>query len=488
MKGFCPKLFLLLLLPLLLCFAPGNKQLQTETDKLNTDPDLSSGSWSLYVITADSGTVLANVNAARSHTPASTLKIFTTAAALHLLGTEYRYETVLEYSGSFDSLSGKISGNLYIRGSGDPTLDSRYFSNAGDSTQLERWAAALYKKGVRSIEGAAVADASAFGGTPVPDGWTWGDLGQYYGAQSSALTWHDNSYSLFYNTTADTAKLMRTMPVPEAATLVSQVSTGGSRDEAFVYGAPYGNVHYIRGRIPAAAQNYEVEAALPDPALQCAAEFTRTLEKQGINVKAAPSTIRLQEMAGVKNNSTRKKILATQSPKLSEIIYWTNLKSDNVYAEQLLRTIGLVKGNGGTVEDGTAAVVNFWKQQGINTKGMFINDGSGLSRSNAVTTQQQAEALRIITQWPKKEYEAFKRSLPVAGKSGSLASLCKGSFAENNLMAKSGYITRARGYTGYVKTRSGKLVCFSLLANNYTCTATEMKKKLERILIAIAEL
>ncbi|MGL5890425.1 MAG: D-alanyl-D-alanine carboxypeptidase, partial [Bacteroidia bacterium] len=158
------------------------------------------------------------------------------------------------------------------------------------------------------------------------------------------------------------------------------------------------------------------------------------------------------------------------------------------YAEQLLRTIGFVKGKSGRTEDGAAVVMNFWKQQGIDTKGMFMNDGSGLSRSDAVTTRQQSEALRIITKWPKKEYEAFKHSLPVAGKSGSLASLCKGSFAENNLIAKSGYITRARGYTGYVKTRSGKLVCFSLLANNYTCTATEMKKKLEKILVAVAEI
>ncbi|MGL5888379.1 MAG: D-alanyl-D-alanine carboxypeptidase, partial [Bacteroidia bacterium] len=263
MKVFRTEL-LLLLLPLFLFFAPVNKQLQTEIDKLNADPDLSSGSWSLYVVTADSGKVLADVNASRSHTPASTMKIFTTAAALHLLGTEYRYETVLEYSGTFDSLSGKISGNLFIRGSGDPTLDSRYFRKDGDSTQLERWAAALYKKGVRSIAGAAVADASAFGGNPMPDGWTWGDMGQYYGAQSGALCWHDNSYSLFYTSAADTAKLIRTQPAPEGTTLVSHVSAGGSRDEAFVYGAPFGNVQYIHGRSPAAQKEYEVEAALPD--------------------------------------------------------------------------------------------------------------------------------------------------------------------------------------------------------------------------------
>jgi serine-type D-Ala-D-Ala carboxypeptidase/endopeptidase (penicillin-binding protein 4) len=475
------RLWWLPLAVVLMYFAPPAK-LQTEINALNNDADLSTGSWTLCAITADSGKVLADVNANKVHTPASTLKIFTTAAALSMLGADYRYETVLEHTGSFDSVAGRITGNLCIKGCGDPTLDSKHFRKDGDSTQLQRWAAALYKKGIRSIGGAVVADASAFADNPLPDGWTWGDMGQYYGATSGALCWHDNSYSLYFSSTTDSVKLTHTAPVPGQLSIITDLKTGGTRDDAYVYGAPLGNVHLVRGRIPAQAKDFEVEAALPDPALQCAAEFTRALQAQGITVAALPQKQTKPAL------EIRRKIHSTFSPRLSEIIQRTNLKSDNVYAEQLLRTISYVKTKKGSTEDGTALVTQFWKQQGVNTKGLFMTDGSGLSRSNAVTAMQQAQALRIISRWPKKQYEAFRNSLPVAGKSGSLASLCKGTAAENNLTAKSGYITRARGYAGYVTTRSGKLICFSLLANNYTCTATEMKKKLERVMIALAEL
>lgn len=113
-------------------------------------------------------------------------------------------------------------------------------------------------------------------------------------------------------------------------------------------------------------------------------------------------------------------------------------------------------------------------------------DGSGLSRSNLVTTKQQAMILYKISKMPW--FGEFDSSLPVAGKEGSMSSLCKGTCAENNMRAKTGYINRARGYAGYVKTKSGRNVCFSILANNYTCTPTEMKKKLEKVLVAIAEM
>ena len=82
----------------------------------------------------------------------------------------------------------------------------------------------------------------------------------------------------------------------------------------------------------------------------------------------------------------------------------------------------------------------------------------------------------------------INNSFPIAGKNSSLANLCKGTFAENNLRAKSGYINRARGYAGYVKSKSGKDLCFTVLFNNYNCTASEAKQKIEKLLIAIAEL
>ena len=146
----------------------------------------------------------------------------------------------------------------------------------------------------------------------------------------------------------------------------------------------------------------------------------------------------------------------------------------------------MLKGSGGTTEAGIEVVKNYWKSLGVNLDGLNMTDGSGLSRSNGITTLIQTNILQKASK--QKWYPYFLKSLPVAGKSGSMSNLCKGTLAENNLQAKTGYINRARGYAGYVKTKSGKLLCFSLLANNYSCSATEMKKRLERLLVAMGNL
>jgi D-alanyl-D-alanine carboxypeptidase/D-alanyl-D-alanine-endopeptidase (penicillin-binding protein 4) len=114
-------------------------------------------------------------------------------------------------------------------------------------------------------------------------------------------------------------------------------------------------------------------------------------------------------------------------------------------------------------------------------------DGSGLSRANTITTSVQASILSKIYN-DSLIYTAFNNSLPIAGKNGSMASLCKGTFAENNMRAKTGYINRARGYCGYVKTKSGKELAFSVLFNNYDCSPKEMKLKIEKLLVAMVDL
>ena len=190
-----------------------------------------------------------------------------------------------------------------------------------------------------------------------------------------------------------------------------------------------------------------------------------------------------------KNTNTLTDLLYTcQSPKLEKIVYYTNLKSDNHYAESLLNTIGATTTNKqGTTDNGITAVENFWKERGIDISGLHMVDGSGLSRANTITTKIQASVLSKIYK-DSLLYPAFNASLPIAGKSGSMSNLCKGTFAENNLRAKTGYINRARGYCGYVKTKSGKDLAFSVLFNNYTSTPKEMKLKIEKLLIALVEL
>jgi D-alanyl-D-alanine carboxypeptidase/D-alanyl-D-alanine-endopeptidase (penicillin-binding protein 4) len=116
-----------------------------------------------------------------------------------------------------------------------------------------------------------------------------------------------------------------------------------------------------------------------------------------------------------------------------------------------------------------------------------MTDGSGLSRANTITTHFQALALTKLKN-DSSINKAFLNSLPIAGKNGSMHGIGKGKFIENNMRAKTGYINRARGYAGYVTTKSGKELAFSVLFNNYNCSAKDAKLKLEKFLIALGEL
>lgn len=487
MKRTQNKILLAVLFAALLIRATVPAVLKTEMDRLNNDAALKHGVWGFCLVTADSGKIVASYNPELSLIPASTMKILTTGAALGLLGENYRYETKIEYTGTFDSISGILRGTVFIRGSGDPSLGSKYFKNQKSASEFDRIPLRLKEKGIKKIEGDIIGDASCFSENPVPDGWTWSDIGQYYGAGASGLAYQDNRVTIHFNSTkGDSCVIDSVVPQPDDVVYRSFVTADGKKDEAFVYGSPFGTVYDIFGSIPAQQNDYEVDASHPEPAMQCARDLRDKLIASGIPVSGNAGTVRRMQLEHKNVSAKRKTLLSIQSPVLSEIVNFTNIKSDNTYAEQLLRTIGLVKGNEGSCEAGIIAVKNYWQSLGVNLEGLNMTDGSGLSRSNLVTTSLQASILQKISQ--QKWFPAFDKSLPVAGKNGSMASLCKGTASENNLHAKTGYINRARGYAGYVKTKSGKLLCFSLLANNYTCTPAEMKKKLEKILIAMGEL
>lgn len=481
-----PAHILLVLFIAAIAFSAGvPSRLQIEINSLNTDDALLHGTWGLCVIDVDSGTIIASNLPDKSMIPASTMKILTTGAAMGLLGKDYRYTTYIEYDGVYDSINGIIHGNLYIRGTGDPTLGSSHFpvDTVNGFAGLPK---RLKKMGIKIIEGNIYGDKTFFSDNPLPDGWTWGDLGQYYGAGTSGLDYKDNKVTLFFNSMkGDSGRLEKVIPQPKGVRYVAYVTADGKKDEAYVYGAPGASAFLVFGSIPPGKRDYEVEASNPDPALTCAEDIFNGCLKQGIIVGGGPRSWSRNDQRNSKP-FVRKGITSYSSVPLSEIIAITNKKSDNVYAEQLLRTLGALKGEDGTTEAGTVVVKNYWQAQGVDVSGMYVMDGSGLSRSDLVTTRQQAMILYKISRmaW----YTEFNASLPVAGKEGSMSSLCKGTCAENNMRAKTGYINRARGYAGYVKTKSGKTVCFSLLANNYTCTPTEMKKKLEKVLVAIAEM
>jgi D-alanyl-D-alanine carboxypeptidase/D-alanyl-D-alanine-endopeptidase (penicillin-binding protein 4) len=469
-----------LLLFLLISFA-SYSQISKILEEWKADKDLQSASIGFCLLDAATGEVINEYNSHLYLIPASTLKVITTGAALATLGSGYKFDTKIYHTCTFDKASGSINGDLIIVGHGDPSLQSEYFSK--DTIQItDKWANALKDKGVKEVKGKIIGDATYFDRS-IPGNWIWADISNYFGVAPCALSYNDNKFKVVYCTKESGCKadIIKTIPayLNQTVTINSNVIGKGTEDEAYVSGDPFSFIKEVSGRIPPNKKNYDIEAALPDPALLCAEMLFTSLNRVGIKCD-----IKKIESLYKKNDSVvpRSLLYSHYSATLEKLVFHTNLRSNNHYCETILRAIG--KGN---MYNGLDGVKNYWKSQGLNTDELFMVDGSGLSRANTISTHFQASVLSKIFR-DSSLYKAFNNSLPIAGKSGSMSSIGKGSSIENNMRAKTGYINRARGYCGYVRTKSGKDLAFSVLFNNYNCSAKDAKTKIEKFLLELGEL
>ena len=459
--------------------------LRQEVIKLSNDPIMKYGQLGVCVQSLKTGKVVLSENAVKNLSPASNLKLLTTGAALKILGEDYVFKTVLEYDGELkDSV---LSGNIYITGSGDPTLGSdRYKGYPSSDELINLWVKKIKEAGIKKIQGAVIADATVLDLNAVPDFWPWGDMGNYYGAGVFGLNINENLYRLYFKgtTLGDSARLVKVVPELKNVKIINEVKTGpaGSGDNAYVYTAPRSNFISMKGTIPANTDQFTVRGAIPDPPLLCATLLNTALSNANIKTSQQPSVLLTKKDL----NSSRKIIHTQNSPSVKEIIKQTNVNSINLNAEVLLRACGLKKYNSGEIETGIQAVQNFWKQQGLDITGWFMYDGSGLSANNAISASQMANALYLISK--DSVFASFYASFPIAGQTGTVARIGKGSVAEGNMRVKSGTLSKVICYSGYVRTKTGELYSFSLLSNNYNCSNSVIISRLEKILIKIAEM
>ncbi len=409
------------------------------------------------------------------------MKVVTTISALNLLGANYKYKTFIQYDGTISSDS-VLNGNLYIKGTGDPSLGSdRIDSTMRFDSLVEVWALKIKKAGINKITGNIIADADAFEDYAVPGSWNWDDIGQYYGAGPYGLNVYENKYTLYYSSTKTSAKVDSIFPAIEGLHVMNDVNVGGSSDEAFIYGAPDNYSRYVVGTIPANRKQYTVDGSMPDPPLFLATELRNALEEIGVDVSLQPTTAYAMRRANLKINTERINLFEYNSPPLSEIIFHTNQKSINLYAEALLKTIGKEQLKDGSAKAGSRAVEAYLLGLGFNLSGFNQEDGSGLSRLDFITPKQMCNLLRIESN--RSDFGIFKESLPVAGRSGTLKTIADNTVAEGKVFAKSGSMYKVRSYSGYVTTKSGELLTFCVIVNNYTCSSVEIREKLEKLMV-----
>ncbi|MEO8761317.1 MAG: D-alanyl-D-alanine carboxypeptidase/D-alanyl-D-alanine-endopeptidase, partial [Bacteroidia bacterium] len=320
----------------------------------------------------------------------------------------------------------------------------------------------------------------------IPANWVWGDMGNYFGAAPSGLSYNDNKFYIVYKPAAkngDSMVISKTVPQIDNIKISNYVKAGGVEDNAMVYRAPYDTDIKISGTLPVSIKPLSIEGSLPYPEQLLAKHLQQAMATQGI-VLANKSVLKITAYTKKQYVKTLTTLYTNKSASLEKIIYFTNLHSNNQYAESIFRTIALKKAGFGSTWQGIQTLTNFLKTKGFETNGLFISDGSGLSRSNAVTAEALTKILSMMCS-DSVIKPAFTNSLPIAGVSGSLRSLGKGTPLENNLKAKSGYITRVRSYAGYMKTKSGKEICISLIINNFNGSPTETKKKMEQIFLKV---
>lgn len=407
--------------------------------------------------------------------PASTMKAITTATAVGVLGPDFKFKTELQLAGVLGE-DGTLTGDVVVRGGGDPTLAESDIANT-----FAKWKAALVEKGVKKIEGSIVGDASIFGTRRVADSWSWNDFGNYYGAGACGLTFHQNQFYCRFDpgSVGAEAKFIGTDPKLPGVEFLNEMKTGSSSsgDNGYIYGAPYGKVFYLRGSVPAGG-TFTIKGALPDPAFFCARAFTKYLDENGVEVSGEPTTDRLLKIAG-ETLAARETIHEIDSSSLADILVLTNHKSNNLRAECIHRMIGVEKEGEGSIDAACDAVTEYWEGKGIDMTGSYLADGSGLSRANIVTPRQMA--LILYHSAKGENFEAFRKSLPVAGQSGTLRSIGRGSSADGRIRAKSGTIGRVKCYAGYAEPWSGKKYAFAIFINNYSGSSSTVKSQIVRV-------
>jgi serine-type D-Ala-D-Ala carboxypeptidase/endopeptidase (penicillin-binding protein 4) len=434
-----------------------------------------------------SNEVVAEYNSKMALPPASTIKLFSSATALLELGPYYRPKTKIYHTGKIEN--GILNGDIYILGGGDPSLGSRFFEKSGEERLfLERWADSIQALGIKQIKGRIVTDASHFGYLGAPEGWTWGDMGNYYGSGPSGLTLFDNMSYLYFETSTEVngeTEISCVEPYVHQMTFRNEVkSAKGSKDNSYAYGAPYLYDRQIKGSLPLAQEEFEVKVSIPDPEKLMAEELHVTLTSRGIEIEQPPVGMRELDLPWEERKKYRQQLILTHNGQtIANIAYWTNMRSINLFAEHLLCLVGYEKRSHGSTGTGAFHIQNYWESK-IGS-GFYITDGSGLSRNNAVSAYHFAQLLKYMKN--SNQYAEFKKTLPVAGKSGTLSSVCKGQAAAGRIFAKSGTMNRIKAYSGYVETSSGKNLAFAIIVNNHSIPSADLVKKMEAVFNAMAK-
>ncbi|MEI9981518.1 MAG: D-alanyl-D-alanine carboxypeptidase/D-alanyl-D-alanine-endopeptidase [Edaphobacter sp.] len=513
------------------------------TELARTIAGLLSGSgvardhWGIAV-TAMDGAPIYSLNEAQLFQPASNAKLFTTAAAMALLGPDRTFETKIVARGVMDGTSA-LKGDLVLVGGGDANLSGREIPYVAPALKpkaekgappvpevdplryLATMADQVAATGLKVVNGDVVGDDTLFPWEPYPQDWSIDDAVWGYGAPVSALTINDNQIKVTVSpgtAAGEPATVVVDPAVPLYYTLDGSVTTGEKKSGSHVQmeRALGSKVLRVYGSIAVDSQPDEEEVAIHDPAEYAAMALKELLEARGVVVtgKARTAHVPLVETKDFSKQVSepvpsivfdkptgcsvvadgprvpiQEIVLAShRSSPLGEDIVVTNKVSQNLHAEILLRQLGPLSPSSfckGTIVGGAQVVRTYLTTRvGIDKDDFIFFDGSGLSGHDLVTPRATARLLQYAS--AQLWFAQWKASLPVGGEDGSLVSRFGKAPLKDHVFAKTGTLGEARALSGYLECASGRTVIFSIMVGNHLPGTSDDREVMDKIVAAIA--
>ncbi|MDR4510029.1 MAG: D-alanyl-D-alanine carboxypeptidase/D-alanyl-D-alanine-endopeptidase [Candidatus Brocadiaceae bacterium] len=437
-----------------------NKQLQ----HILTNPCLNGVSCGIHIVSTRNNSTLFQFRNDDLFRVASNMKLLTTAAALEYLGPDFLYKTSVEINGE-KTVNGVLEGNIIIRGSGDPNLSGR-FHNGNILAVPESWLKVIQDMDIRAVTGEIIADDRVFDRVYVNPNWPKNQLSRWYCAPSSGLSFNDNCVDITILSGKQPDKTVNVFIEPKTSYFTIHnncVYTLHKKEHAYSLFRKTGtNEISIKGKFWVNASSQKNWVTVHNPSLYLATVFKETLEEGGIAVSGDVRLIKDEDL--VDNSFTNRKKIAQTTSSMAQTVTVTNKRSQNFYAEQILKTLGRhVKGRG-CLEAGIEVMSDFMRKLGVPSEEYCIEDGSGLSMGNTLSPKMLTTLLSYMSTHVHKKY--FFDSLPVSGVDGGLRRRIIGPRYKNKVHAKTGYIAKTSALSGYIETMNGDLLVFSVITNN----------------------
>ena len=462
----------------LLCAATVRADLAGDVRKAIQNKAVKTDKLGIEIIELGDGTAAPRTvfghNAAKPLGPASNLKVVTTAAALEVLGSDFRFRTMLAVrpvagsDGTFD---------VAIIGDGDPTLgDAEMLSKLGwgVDTVFANWAAVLQQRGVTRVRNVCV-DDSVFDETFVHPNWPAEQQHKRYVAQVGGVNLNANCVDFFLRVTGYGEYVTYATDPATDYISVSNVCVTGNKNAVWLARDLGRNSVVLRGEADA-SNTVPISVTVHDPSMYAATVFAETLRRSGIKIEGQVLRDRAIRRSVADANAARAGAdrwipTAVHETPIATVLARANKDSMNLYAEALCKRLGhATSGQPGSWENGTAAIAAFVQSLGVNTSEFVIDDGCGLSKRNAVSANAIAQVLAHTFAGDNRQ--ALLDSMSVAGSDGTLEKRFRDSDLRGRVFGKTGYILGVSSLSGYVRTKDDQWYCYSILMNGISDVAS----------------